>query len=100
MQRLPPHLAAARLIALEAEDHYLRVHTDAGSALILMRLSDAVQETGGEDGARCHRSWWVARHAVRSARRHGSVMRLHLDGGLEVPVSRSYLPALRSAGWI
>lgn len=100
LARLPPHLGTARLLALEAEDHYLRVHTDAGSALILMRLSDAVQETGGEDGARCHRSWWVARRAVRSASRQGSVVRLHLDGGLEVPVSRSHLRTLRSAGWI
>ena len=29
-------------LALEAEDHYVRVHTLHGSALILMRLADAV----------------------------------------------------------
>ncbi|WP_204283531.1 hypothetical protein, partial [Klebsiella pneumoniae] len=37
--KLPAALRHARLIALSAEDHYLRVHTDRGNALILMGLS-------------------------------------------------------------
>lgn len=100
MDRLPPRLATARLLALEAEDHYLRVHTDAGSALILMRLSDAIAETGCVEGARCHRSWWAARWAVESASRRGTAAALRLNGGLDVPVSRSHLPGLRAAGWM
>ena len=36
--KLPPRLARARLVAVEAEDHYLRIRTEAGSALVLMRL--------------------------------------------------------------
>jgi DNA-binding LytR/AlgR family response regulator len=100
MGRLPPHLASARLLALEAEDHYLRVHTDAGSALILMRLSDAIAETGAVEGARCHRSWWVARAAVAAATRRGTAAALQLETGLDVPVSRTHLPGLRAAGWL
>jgi hypothetical protein len=30
VKRLPLHLRAGRIIAVEAEDHYLRVHTDLG----------------------------------------------------------------------
>ncbi len=97
--RLPVHLRAARLIALEAEDHYLRVHSDAGDALILMRLSDAIAELDAELGAQTHRSWWVARAAVMRATKGDGKGELILLGGLKVPVSRSYLSNLVKGGW-
>jgi len=100
LARLPLHLRHARLLAIEAEDHYLRVHTDAGSDLILLRLVDAVAETDGLDGARCHRSWWVARAAVTAVERDGARTLLGIGPALRVPVSRSYLPELRAAGWL
>jgi DNA-binding LytR/AlgR family response regulator len=99
LARLPLHLRHARLLAIDAEDHYLRVHTDAGSDLILLRLVDAVAETDGLDGARCHRSWWVARAAVTAVNREGGRTLLQV-GTTQVPVSRSYLPELRAAGWL
>ena len=34
-----------------------------------MRLSDAVEELEGLEGAQTHRSWWVARDAVRGVER-------------------------------
>ena len=97
--RLPPRLRGTTLIAVQAEDHYLRVHTDRGSDLILMRLSDALAELEGLEGARTHRSWWVARAAVRDVSRGDGRALLTLDGGLTVPVSRRYAPGLRKAGW-
>lgn len=100
LERLQPRLRSARLLALEAEDHYLRVHTDAGSDLVLLRLSDAIAETGALAGARCHRSWWVARDAVVGSARRGAGAILILETGLEVPVSRSNLPQLRADGWL
>jgi hypothetical protein len=99
LRRLPARLADAELLAIEAEDHYLRFHTDRGSALILMRLGDALSELGGIDGARTHRSWWVARHAVVAASRGRGRATLRLRGDLVVPVSRTFSPALRKAGW-
>lgn len=99
IERLPLRLRSARLIAVESEDHYLRVHTDAGSDLILMRLSDALSELEGLEGAQTHRSWWVAKNAVRGARRGDGRATLTLDGGLAAPVSRRYAAALREAGW-
>jgi DNA-binding LytR/AlgR family response regulator len=97
--RLPLRLRGARLLAVEAEDHYLRVYTDHGSDLILMRLSDALVELEGLEGAQTHRSWWVSRDAVRGATRGDGRATLVLDGELSVPVSRRYARTLREAGW-
>ena len=99
LDRLPPRLRGADIRAVQAEDHYLRIHTDRGSDLVLMRLSDAVEELEGLEGARTHRSWWVARDSVRGVERRDGRATLTLDGGLVAPVSRRYARALREAGW-
>ncbi|WP_453977000.1 LytTR family DNA-binding domain-containing protein [Brevundimonas sp. Marseille-Q4549] len=99
LQRLPARLRGATLHAVQAEDHYLRLHTDRGSDLILMRLSDAVEELEGLEGAQTHRSWWVAREAVRGVERGDGRAVLTLEGGLRAPVSRRYARALREADW-
>lgn len=99
LDRLPPKLRGARLIAVQSEDHYLRLHTDRGSDLILMRLADALIELEGLEGAQTHRSWWVARDAVRDVARGDGRATLTLDGGLMVPVSRRHARSLRAAGW-
>lgn len=98
-KRLPPALGT-ELVALEMEDHYLRVHTALGSDLILLRMRDAVNELDGLDGAQVHRSWWVARSSVRKVERDGRNVRLVLAKGLIVPVARNMVPVLKSAGWL
>ena len=97
--RLPAKLAGAKLWAVEAEDHYLRLYTSKGEDLILMRLADALVELEGIEGARTHRSWWVARDALLRAERAEGRATLSLVGGLKVPVSRAYVKPLREAGW-
>lgn len=94
LDKLPPHVAGD-LIALEAQDHYLKVHTDRGSHMLLMRLSDAAAQLTDDQGLQVHRGWWVANHAVASAGKS----QLQLRNGLTVPVSRTYLQAVRSRGW-
>lgn len=97
--KLPPRLKQARILSLEAEDHYLRVRTDRGEALVLMRLSDAVAALSGLDGAQTHRSWWVARDAVTDAETGGGRAVLALSDGVKAPVSRGNFQKLRQAGW-
>ncbi len=99
LARLPVKLAGSTLFAVEAQDHYLRLHTSRGEDLILMRLSDAIAELEGIEGARTHRSWWVARAAVVSAERAEGRATLTLPTGAIAPVSRSYVRPLRDAGW-
>lgn len=98
-EKLPHRLRAGRLIAIEAEDHYLRVHTDLGSDLVLMRMADACALLDPARGARVHRSWWVAREAVRQVRQQSGRMELELPGGVIAPVSRAMQPVLRREGW-
>jgi hypothetical protein len=99
MERLPRKLKGAVIYAISAEDHYLKLHTSKGTDLILMRMSDAIVELEGLEGAQTHRSWWVARDAVESARREGDRMVLVVKGGVEAPVSRPNVRPLREAGW-
>lgn len=95
-----PARLTGRLLALEMEDHYLRIHTSEGSDVILCRMEDAGRELAAAEGLRVHRSYWVARAAVREVRRRGKQPILVLENGLEVPVGRTYLPKVREAGWI
>ncbi len=99
LERLPPRLRGGEIYAVEAEDHYLRLHTSKGQDLILLRLSDAVTELEGIEGAQTHRSWWVAKAAVRDAKRGDGRATLTLANGVEAPVSRAYARTLREAGW-
>jgi DNA-binding LytR/AlgR family response regulator len=100
LERLPAKLKGAELWAVEAEDHYLRLHTSRGQDLILMRLSDAVAELQGIEGAQVHRSWWVAREAITDSVRGDGRAILTLQDGSEVPVSRTYARLLREQRWI
>jgi len=99
IERLPAKLKGAVIYAISSEDHYLRLHTSKGADLILMRMSDAIAELDGLEGAQTHRSWWVARDAVESVRREGDKVTLLLKGGVEAPVSRPNVKPLRDAGW-
>ncbi|MFI4965522.1 MAG: LytTR family transcriptional regulator DNA-binding domain-containing protein [Caulobacterales bacterium] len=100
LERLPLKLRGGEVWAVEAEDHYLRLHTSKGEDLILMRLSDAIDELQGIEGAQVHRSWWVAREAITGAVRGDGRATLVLKNGAQVPVSRTYARLLRERGWI
>jgi len=100
LDRIPPRLGR-ELLALEMEDHYVRVHTMAGSDLVLMRLRDAIAALSGIDGLQVHRSHWVAATAVAAVeRKPDGKLVLRLTNGLCVPVSRSHAAAVRAAGWV
>ncbi|QDH33026.1 LytTR family DNA-binding domain-containing protein [Porphyrobacter sp. YT40] len=99
LDQLPAELGSA-IIALEMEDHYVRIHTALGSALVLMRLRDAMAQVGDLEGMQVHRSWWVARAAVEDVLRDGRNVRLRLARGIEAPVARAKVAELRDARWI
>lgn len=86
------------VLALQMEDHYVRVHRPAGTELILMPLGRAIEAMQAE-GLRTHRSWWVAGHAVAAVEGDTRSMRLRLSNGLVAPVARSAVIHLKAAGW-
>jgi hypothetical protein len=97
--RLSARRRGARLVALEAEDHYVRVHTDAGSELVSMRFAEAIEELAQAHGYRLHRSWWVSAEAIEAVRWRRGSGEAQLTGGIVAPVSRSCATALKEAGW-
>lgn len=96
LERLPAKYRGAALYAVSSEDHYLRVHTDRGEELILMRLSDAMRELEGADGLQTHRSWWVAREGVADVARENGRQKIVLKSGVEAPVSRSFAAEVKA----
>ena len=100
LDRLPLKLRGGEIWAVEAQDHYLRLHTSKGQDLILLRLADAVAELEGIEGAQVHRSWWVSRDAITDVVRGDGRATLTLKDGAEVPVSRTYARLLRERNWI
>ncbi|PNU05492.1 LytTR family DNA-binding domain-containing protein [Novosphingobium guangzhouense] len=85
--------------AMIAEEHYLRVIGEHGEDLILYRISDAVAELEGRmEGARVHRSYWVASAAVKHSEKSGSSHALVLRNGMRIPVSRGFRSAAAEAG--
>ncbi|QHL90763.1 hypothetical protein GVO57_07865 [Sphingomonas changnyeongensis] len=93
-----PEAVRGMVLALEAEDHYLRVYTDRGTARIFLRMRDALGELPADSGTAVHRSWWVAHIAMATLERDGRNHNLRLINGLIVPVSRDRVADLRERG--
>jgi hypothetical protein len=95
LSKLPPQIGSD-IIALETEDHYLRVHTKGGTALVLMRMADAVALLDPRLGTQVHRRWWVAQTAVVDVRTEGQKLSLCLINKTLVPVGRTFSKAAKA----
>ena len=93
--RLPRKLGTD-LIYLKVDDHYVKAYTPAGSGLILMRFADAVADLSAH-GLQVHRSYWVARRSMKCVMQKDGRTVLRLTTGQDIPVSRTYLHAVRAA---
>lgn len=91
-----PEAIGTDLICLQMEDHYVRVMTRQGEALILLRMRDAIQELEGVAGLQVHRSWWVATSEIVRLARQGRRTELTMSNAMRVPVSSRFRPALDS----
>jgi hypothetical protein len=87
--KLPLALRQAPIVALSAEDHYVRVRTDRGQALILMNFANAVAALGPDAGVRIHRSHWVSRALAAKTTTCGSRNGIRVDDDTVLPVSRA-----------
>ena len=92
--RLPAKIGQD-VVYVHVSGHYVEVVTTAGTAIVLMRLSDIATALAGH-GMQTHRSYWAAyRHIVR-LQRNEHRLALHLTGGHKLPVSRSFRAAVRA----
>lgn len=99
LRRLPSGFQGP-ILALQSEDHYVRVHGPNESALLLMRLRDAIGEMEGASGEQVHRSWWVARDAASCFEPHGRSWIIRLTNGHAVPIARESALRLRRVGFL
>lgn len=95
----PPEGLGGVIRYMGMEDHYLRVFTDEGEALTLHRMSDACRDLSATGGMQVHKSWWVSRAAVAEIRQQGRRRFIRTLDGADIPIGRSFEPALRDAGW-
>mgnify|MGYP002780294976 CR=1 FL=1 len=96
LRKLPPEIGAG-IVALETEDHDLRVHAAGANALLLMRMVDAANLLDPQLGAQVHRRWWVAQAAVMGLRANSAKLSLVLTDDRLVPVGRTYAAAVRAS---
>lgn len=95
--RLPKKIGKD-LICFSMEDHYLHVHTETGSHMMLMRMKDALVELKNYNGLQVHRSWWIATDAVVDVKKEARKAKLKMKNNMTVPVSQKYLPSIKAAG--
>ncbi len=97
----PWALRNATLYAVAAEDHYVRLFTSKGEALVLGKFGDAISLLEVEEqGCQVHRSWWVSLAAIEDVEKKEGQYQLHLKDGQMISVARSRVPAIREAGII
>lgn len=99
LSRLPANLGSD-LICLAMEDHYVRVYTDLGDTLILLRMADALAELEDYPGLQTHRSWWVASSAIKRVSKENRKYSISLTNGMNAPVSQSHVEKLKQSGFI
>jgi hypothetical protein len=88
----------AEIMAIKAEEHYIKVWSTAGTDLVRYRFGDAVADADADSlpGDQVHRSWWVRWDAVTGVQRRGRALELSLgDDGPRVPVSRAHMALVR-----
>jgi hypothetical protein len=83
------------IIAVEAEDHYVRLHTRDRNLLVLMPFVEAIRAFDAVAGFRTHRSYWVREAAILEFQDRDGKSTVRMEGGLIVPVSRRYRELLR-----
>ncbi len=82
--------ADAEILAIKAEQHYIRIWSDRGRDLVRDRFKDVPDALAGTNGEQVHRSWWVNLGRVANLQKAGRSIELQLDGDLRVPASLAH----------
>jgi hypothetical protein len=90
-------IAPADILAVTAEDHYVRIHAVDRSLLLTWRFADALRDLSALDGVQTHRSAWVRLSAVRALERTGSKRAVRVASGELFPLSERHLALVAAA---
>ncbi len=93
---LLPAKVGTDIVALQAEDHYVRVFTHAGSALIRYRFGDAMRDVAPLDGLQVHRSFWVRRSSITGVDTRSNPWLVTISSGQQIPVSQAFRAVVRA----
>lgn len=80
---------------IEAREHHVHITFATSETRVRARLRDVVAQTSEDDGIQTHRSWWVARHAVKGLQEKPKKSTLELTDGRSVPVARTRIRDVR-----
>ncbi|HIP24532.1 MAG TPA: LytTR family transcriptional regulator [Rhodobacteraceae bacterium] len=79
------------LIALSAQDHYVKISTQKGAHLARISMTDAIDLVPENSGLRVHRSHWIANNAILSLEKHAGRHLVTLSDGTKIPVAKAQL---------
>lgn len=91
LHQLGAGIGPEEVLAIEACDHYIRVHTGTRAPILHYRFGDAVAQMSRQPGTQVHRSYWVAARAMQAVEKHRYGYQLVLANGARMPVSRTHL---------
>jgi len=90
LERVPARLDRDDVLAIKAEQHYIRVFTPNQEYMVLYRFSDAIRELEPSLGLQVHRSYWISKAAIDTVRPSAKKFSIRLSTGASVPVSTPY----------
>ena len=87
LKRLDQPVDLGQVLAVKAEQHYIKVYTQDRQHMVLYRFSDAMNELPEDLGLQVHRSWWIRTSALTRLRQGGRKMFAELMTGDSIPIS-------------
>jgi len=103
LERMPVRMDAKDVLAIKAEQHYIRVYAAEREYMVLYRFSDAVRELPESLGQQVHRSYWLGYSGVDTVRPRVKKFSVKLTNGADIPVSTPYHSVVkekaRELGW-
>lgn len=95
IERLPASLGPAEVLAIKAEQHYIRVYSPKKEYMVLYRFSDAIRELDESLGHQVHRSYWVNTGAIELVNAKAKDFHVRISTGAKIPVSTPYQGMMR-----
>lgn len=95
LQSKLPHHLGHEIVTVQARDHYVEITTPEGSAMVLMRLTDAVVDLGPLNGMQIHRSWWINLDHISEIASGANGPEVTMSSGQRIAVGRSFRDVFR-----